>query len=250
MQVCEKVAFIERGPILKRLQRWMTDDRTVWTLFILLAIPRLGAAFVNEFNFVVPVLYLLVAFLLWRHPERSAFGLRSPTSLRMGAIGIMMLTGIYLASSLLLYLIFDTTLQNWNVSFYRLLIGLTGIPVSWSAILLDVLILLFYPVEEFYFRGLLLSSLLKKHGKGTSIMVVAMLWAFLHIGVYGLRPFDGYQLLGMIPSVAAMGIVLGWIRVYSGSVYLSALGQGVGNLCLFGWCYFYLLVPGGGGISG
>jgi membrane protease YdiL (CAAX protease family) len=89
--------------------------------------------------------------------------------------------------------------------------------------------------EEVCYRGVLLHAVSQRYGTTTGVVVTSAGWALVHLGDYGLNPFDLAVILGVLPSVFVMGLALGWCRLRAGSVLASALAQGLANLLLAAW---------------
>jgi membrane protease YdiL (CAAX protease family) len=90
------------------------------------------------------------------------------------------------------------------------------LPLFWAAVVL------FGPIfEEVLFRGFLFAGLARSRlgGVGT-IVVTALLWAAIHLQ---------YDLYG-IATVFAIGLLLGWARLRTGSVVLTIVLHAVFNL--------------------
>lgn len=210
----------------------------VLPLFIILAIPRLGAAFWGVLNYLVPITYLFITYILLIHPKKHEFGLSKPNSIKNCFISVISLIVIYLSTSWILLYLFGATDNNWNKIFFDLMlatIGSTSLPVF---MFVGIAMLSIYAVEEFYFRGLLLSNFLKSMSPWIAITIVSLLWALLHLGTYGLSPPNLTQSVGMLPSVFVMGLCLGWIRVFTGSVFICVICQATANSILLIWSYF------------
>lgn len=78
-------------------------------------------------------------------------------------------------------------------------------------------------VEELLFRGVLLSSLARHVGSGWAIVLTAAMFACVHLP-------DLSFLWYALPNLALLGLVLGWLRVRSGSIWPAVLAHGVNNL--------------------
>lgn len=78
-------------------------------------------------------------------------------------------------------------------------------------------------VEELLFRGVLLSALARYTGQGAAIVLSAALFACVHLP-------DLSFLWYALPNLALLGLVLGWLRVQSGSIWPAVLAHGVNNL--------------------
>ncbi|WP_109124762.1 type II CAAX endopeptidase family protein [Dyella sp. C11] len=78
-------------------------------------------------------------------------------------------------------------------------------------------------VEELLFRGALLSALTRYTGNAGAIVVSALLFACVHLP-------DLSFLWYALPNLALLGLVLGWLRVQSGSIWPAIIAHGMNNL--------------------
>ncbi len=90
-------------------------------------------------------------------------------------------------------------------------------------------------VEELLFRGVLLSSISRHVGNGWAVAITAVLFACVHLP-------DLSFLWYALPNLALLGLVLGWLRVQSGSIWPSVLAHGANNLlAVVSW---FMMMPG------
>jgi membrane protease YdiL (CAAX protease family) len=81
----------------------------------------------------------------------------------------------------------------------------------WVMVLLGAGVVIMAPLqEEIAFRGFMFPGVAKSWGPWPAIIVVAALWASMHV------QYDWY----FITQVFAMGVLLGWLRWWSGSTLL------------------------------
>lgn len=78
-------------------------------------------------------------------------------------------------------------------------------------------------IEETLYRGLLLRSLLRRFGPGTSIFVSAVVFAAVH-------PLGDPNTFRSVPALVALGLVLGVAAVRTGSLSRPILIHGAFNL--------------------
>lgn len=75
--------------------------------------------------------------------------------------------------------------------------------------------------EELLFRGFLYRSLSQTRLRAAgAVVVTALIWAVVHI------QYDWYGIV----QICLIGLVLGWLRVRSGSTYLTVILHGLANL--------------------
>ena len=90
-------------------------------------------------------------------------------------------------------------------------------------------------VEELLFRGVLLASISRYVGSGWAVVITAALFACVHLP-------DLSFLWYALPNLALLGLVLGWLRVQSGSIWPAVLAHGANNLlAVVSW---FIMMPG------
>lgn len=94
----------------------------------------------------------------------------------------------------------------------------------WLRLPLALLVVTVGPVvEELLFRGALLSAVARYTGNGAAIVLSALLFACVHLP-------DLSFLWYALPNLALLGIVLGWLRVQSASIWPAVVAHGMNNL--------------------
>jgi uncharacterized protein len=78
-------------------------------------------------------------------------------------------------------------------------------------------------VEELLFRSVLLSAIARYTGNGVAIVLSALLFACVHLP-------DLSFLWYALPNLALLGLILGWLRVQSGSIWPAVVAHGMNNL--------------------
>jgi len=106
----------------------------------------------------------------------------------------------------------------------------------WLRLPLALLVISVGPlVEELLFRGVLLSAISRHMGSGWAIAITAVLFACVHLP-------DLSFLWYALPNLALLGLVLGWLRVQSGSIWPAVLAHGANNLlAVVSW---FMMMPG------
>ncbi|MHA6204243.1 CPBP family intramembrane glutamic endopeptidase [Dyella soli] len=106
----------------------------------------------------------------------------------------------------------------------------------WLRLPLALLVVSLGPlVEELLFRGVLLSSVARHVGNGWSIVLTAVLFACVHLP-------DLSFLWYALPNLTLLGLMLGWLRVRSGSIWPAVLAHGMNNLlAVVSW---FVMTPG------
>lgn len=78
-------------------------------------------------------------------------------------------------------------------------------------------------VEELLFRGVLLSAIARTTNNGTAIALSAALFACVHLP-------DLSFLWYALPNLFLLGLILGWLRVQSASIWPAVVAHGMNNL--------------------
>jgi len=73
-------------------------------------------------------------------------------------------------------------------------------------------------VEELIFRGVILHGLARNYSRLRSVVLSALLFALFH-----LNPWQ-------LPATFVLGLLLGWIMVYTRNIYLAIAGHSLNNL--------------------
>ncbi len=208
-------------------------------LFAVLAATRLAGAYSPAL--LVLGLAITPAVLLAGSPAvLCAAGITRPTRwadlLRGGAVVV----AAYVATVGACVLLLGTGPDNWASALLTVFTelapaGMPGRGVVVALVAVASLGVLVPIAEEVCYRGLLLHAAAQRHRTATAVAVTSAAWSLVHLGDYGLNPFDPRMALGMVLSVFVMGLALGWCRVRTGSAVGSAIAQGVANLMLAAW---------------
>ena len=216
------------------------DTRPVSTaaaLYAGLAAVRLGGA-VSDLLVVASVLLTPAVLLAVPRGSWADVGLRRPRSGPALAAGVLAVMAAYALVVLACVLAFGTGPDNWMSGVRTLFTGLApGRPVLAVVTAVVCLGLLVPLAEEVCFRGVLHQAVARRWGSGAAVLLVSAAWALVHLGDYGLRPYNGQVVAGVLPSVYVMGLALGWCRVVTGSVVACVVAQGCANLLLLAWVF-------------
>jgi membrane protease YdiL (CAAX protease family) len=77
------------------------------------------------------------------------------------------------------------------------------------------------PAEELVTRGLLYGAVERHAGAPAAILVTALVFAAAHVPVYG---------LAALPTMLAAGLLLGWLRAWSGSLAAPVAAHALADL--------------------
>lgn len=152
-------------------------------------------------------------------------------ALALGALGA-------LACAAVAWLIFGNTDANWFTQHAIALKGsLASAPSDMSVtgqfLVVTIPAMIFSPLgEEFFYRGLILRVLELRWSLRTAMLVQASAFALVHLAHYGLEPFQPALIAVWVPSVFAVGLLLGWIVVKSGSIWCAVVAHSAFNLGL------------------
>lgn len=206
--------------------------------FGVLAIVRVGGAW-NETAMVAAIVLTPATVLLVSPLDHTRVGLCRPRSGRAVLQGVGVVLGSYVVTVAACTAVFGADgPHNWLGGIRRIFDDLAGGQALASFLLAAVCMGLLIPLaEEVWYRGVLHDAAALTWGPATAVVITAIGWALVHLGDYGLNPFDGPQIAGMLPSVALMGLALGWCRVRTGSALACAAAQGVANLALTVWVF-------------
>ncbi|MFH9071628.1 CPBP family intramembrane glutamic endopeptidase [Streptomyces alboflavus] len=202
-------------------------------LFAVLAAVRVAGAF----TFVVMVLSVALSaavLLVLPRTDWAAAGVRR-FPLMPAVLGTALVAVVYGQTFLATRDAFGDGDDNWTTWMPKLFEGtVPGAP--WADVVAMVLALgvLVPLVEEVCYRGVLYRAVEVRWGGYAAVVTTAAGWAAVHVGDYGLNPFNLKVLCGLLPSVFLMGLALGVLRAVTGSALACAAAQGVCNLLLLG----------------
>ncbi|MGW6916528.1 CPBP family intramembrane glutamic endopeptidase [Kitasatospora sp. NPDC054939] len=208
-------------------------------LFALLAGVRIAGAFAVPLMVLSVGLSALVLAVVDR-PGRIDAGLRR-FPLRPALAGTALVVLAYANTVLVTRAAFGRDGDNWTALVPELFRQLApGSPLLAGLAMVLCMGLLVPLVEEVCYRGVLFRAVERARGPLVAIVGTAAAWAMVHLGDYGLNPFNARVICGVLPSVFVMGLALGICRAWTGSALASTLAQGTANLLLLGWVLWAL----------
>lgn len=229
------------SPFSSPLQRFETAAPAL-ILFLGLAGIRILSAYVEAADYLYVALCMAIAGAAVFYRKRE-WGLSRPNSWGRVCLFVLLLVGVYMAEAEGLRRLVSDPDDNWMSAFHALM--RTSFPfqgLGWF-LLASSAALILYAAEEFYFRGLLFTALAKRFSAPFTVLATAAVWSVLHLGSYGLAPFNPQEIGGMIPCVFLMGVCLGAARLATGSAITSFLCQAIGNLALNFWTLYAFGFP-------
>lgn len=203
-------------------------------LYLLSGSLRLYSAW-NTMAMVVVLLLYLLGIALSPRARWATLGLCRLRSLGRLAMVVLLVLVVYAAVIAVQQATFGNGEDNWVTWIPTVFAQVPGGGRITLLIIVLAMGIIIPLVEEGYYRGMLQTTLAERYGVGFAIVITSALWAFVHLGNYGLVPFNGKVIAGLLPSVFCMGIALGVARVATGSVLGSAIAQGGANLGLVAW---------------
>jgi membrane protease YdiL (CAAX protease family) len=136
------------------------------------------------------------------------------------AIGLLMFSSAWLSG-----------IAPFNTGKAAVIFSVSFIPVFLYGIMFNVLAA---AGEEIGWRGLLVPELSRTMGFTKLALLSAAIWTVWHFPLMFFGSYHGtgpiwYSLLVFIPSVMGAGIILAWLRLMSGSVWVAVLFHGFWN---------------------
>ena len=155
---------------------------------------------------------------LWSLAQPPGFGFLRPSRLLYIALAI----AIGVAAPLLGAQLTQLLAHGQTVSQDIQQLG-ANTPLAWRIPLVLVVVGLGPVVEEFLFRGVLLSTLLQRWGAGWAMVASSLIFTLTHL------PGLQWQWFGL-PDLMLLALLLAWLRLRSGSIWPGVLAHGINNL--------------------
>ena len=191
-------------------------------LYVVLALMGMPESFSMHLSISFSYLIAIPMTLLFMHVDGQLADLRSKFSIDSGKQALVLLLGIPVLVTIVDFIF----VIGYGIG-YELAFGVpeldTDIGVDWGsgpvalglAVISTVIIA---PIaEELMFRGYLLDSIRKMHGDRVAVVISAIIFGLVH--------FEPYT-IGM---AAIGGLVYGYIRVRTGSLWPSIVGHMIWN---------------------
>lgn len=160
----------------------------------------------------------------WSRADLPGFGLHAPRRRSDYGVAVLLGLGILLVGNLLTQWLAGGQPINQDV----VLMAERVTPAM--RILLALLVVAVAPfVEELVFRGVLLSGLARRIPVGWAIVASAVVFGCAHLPDFG---FAWYA----VPALVLLGVVLGWLRVRSGSLWPAVVLHATNNfIAVLAW---------------
>lgn len=160
----------------------------------------------------------------WRRPDLPGFGLVQPRHKGFYILAVLLGVLLLLLGGLLTHLLAGDHQVHQDVA---LMAGKVPLDLR---ILLALLVVCVAPfVEELVFRGVLLSGLASRMHVGWAIVVTAIIFGCAHLPDFR---FAWYP----VPALVLLGLVLGWLRVRTRSLWPSITLHATNNfVAVIGW---------------
>ena len=155
---------------------------------------------------------------LWSLAQPPGFGFARPSRLLYIALAI----AVGVAAPLLGAQLTQLLAHGQTVSQDIQQLG-ANTPLAWRIPLVLVVVSLGPMVEELLFRGVLLSTLLKRWGAGWAALISSLMFALVHLPGLQWQWFE-------LPDLLLLALLLAWLRLRSGSIWPGVLAHGINNL--------------------
>jgi membrane protease YdiL (CAAX protease family) len=213
---------------------------TAAVAYLVLATVRISGAY------SIPLMVLSIALtpiVIFAVPRDAWFdmGMRRSHSHRMLGVAVVVVLASYAASVVASFTAFGSGDDNWLSWIPKLFAQLVPHPVALRVVVMLACLVVLVPlVEEVCYRGVLFDASAQRVGPVGAVVVTSLLWASVHLGDYGLNPYNPKVIIGSLFSVLVMGFGLGICRLLTGSVVACIIGQGTANLALCGTLLFHV----------
>jgi uncharacterized protein len=215
-------------------------------IFLIHAFIRFGGIW---YTLLIPLSMIVIwpiPWLLSTREARKAIGFKAPVSKRWFFLGPLYAMMALAVCAGMVWLIFGNRTDNWMILHALYLHDvLSQAPANASVLTLFALAtlpaLILSPfAEEFLFRGYMISGFSKVWGVRAAMCIQALAFALVHLAHYGLNPYQPSLVAVWLPSMFFVSMVLGWIVLKSGSIWVTVLSHGIFNLGMNGLVFLIL----------
>ena len=208
---------------------------------------RIGGIWSTLFIPLSMIIIWPIPWLFSTKEARNGMGFKAPKSKNWFLLGPLYALVALVISTSIVWVIFGNNVNTWMVQHALYLNeALSQAPsnasMSTRFALITIPALMFSPfAEEFLFRGYMISGFIKIWGIRNAICIQAFAFALAHLAHYGLNPFQPLLIAIWFPSMFFVSVVLGWIVLKSGSIWVAVLSHGLINIGMNG--LVFLLLP-------
>ncbi len=216
-------------------------------IFLIHACIRFGGIWNALFIPISMVIIWPIPWLLSNRQARYSIGFKAPISQSWFLLGPLYTLAALAVCTGIVWLFFGNNDNNWMVRHALYLNeALSQVPSNTSVLISFAIVtlpaLIFSPfAEEFLFRGYMISGFSQKWGIRIALFIQAFAFALVHLSHYGLTPFQPFLIAIWFPSTFFVALILGWIVLKSGSIWIAVLSHGFFNLGMNG--LVFLLLP-------
>jgi len=215
-------------------------------IFLIHALIRFGGIWNVLFIPLSMIILWPIPWLFSNRQARISMGFKAPVSQIWFLIGPLCALASLAVCTGVVWLIFGNSANNWMVQHALYLNeALSQAPSNSSTFyrfaIISIPALIFSPLaEEFLYRGYMISGFTQKWGIRSALCIQALAFALVHLAHYGLNPIQPLLIAIWVPSMFFVAMVLGWIVVKSGSVWVAVLSHGFFNIGMNGVVFLFL----------
>jgi membrane protease YdiL (CAAX protease family) len=154
----------------------------------------------------------------WSRADLPGFGFVRPADRRAYAAAVVLGVGVLLIGGFMTHLLAHGQPVHQDVSVLA-----RGVPVGMRVLLALLVVCVAPVVEELVFRGVLLSGLARRMHVGWAVLVSAVIFGCVHLPDFR---FAWYP----VPALILVGLVAGWLRIRTRSLWPSITLHATNNL--------------------
>ncbi|MDR5660006.1 CPBP family intramembrane glutamic endopeptidase [Serpentinicella sp. ANB-PHB4] len=214
---------------------WRVSIATFILIFIFQIFFALNGLFlISGFSFC---LYPIIALGFTERNNWSELGIRKPENMTSLLISIL-LSGVVVILS---YIIFSIFIGNTSSNYFYVvslkdieLFGINNTP-KLGIMLLSGAIFCTMPAltEEIYFRGFMQKHLENRFGFKIGNFIQGLCFGLIHIAYCWLIVYDINVIWGMVPSITIVGMIYGWVRNETNSIFPAIITHSAANFIIF-----------------
>lgn len=192
-----------------------------------------GLMWLNAIGFCA---YLVAPFLFWKQITPQGLGFSKPKSWKSVIIGILVCISLLPCEFFM-----SAFLVGNNTGNFFVVVSMNHIKTFqiqsehiWNTFFLSALSLsIFSPLtEEIFFRGFLQKSFENSFGIHKANVLQALCFGIIHIAYCWIVKVDIRIVLNVVPCIALIGLVYGWVRHKTKSIFSVIIVHAVTNFFL------------------